>query len=246
MTIHSSSHLYSTHTARPRKRPTSAALLRAIKKVMKAELGVVAIARWRDQLDEEIGEAVFNASTDAPEAPTATTHKVWCPAKPRLARLLVQAVVSKQPLADGRPVAIAAPLTLGSKGPLSKIISRRVVDVVIARHGDELRACRELRADLFAEHAEKQLAASIARHATNVLTYITARAKELALADEQPVLELQTVDQTLHGRETRGSGLVVCEHGMALIHKAAEAMLSAEEPATEHVAASSSSEEDAV
>ena len=250
MTIQTpSSRLYSTHMSRPRKRPTSTALLCAIKKVMKAELGAAAIARWHDQLDEEIGEVVFNDPAGTPAAPAVTRNKIWCPAKPRIARLLVEALVSKELLADGKPVAIAAPLTLGSpKGALAKIISRRVVDVVIAKHGDELRACRELRAELFAENAEKHLAASIARHATDVLTYITARAKELAHADEQPILELQTVDQTLHGRETRGSGLVVCEHGMALIRRVAEAVLSAEEPAgaTVPVAASSSSEEDAV
>jgi len=249
MTIQSQSSLYSTHVSRPRKRPTSAALLRAIKKVMKAELGATAIARWHDQLDEEIGEAVFGDVSSTPVAPTTTTSKVWCPAKPRLARLLMHAIVSTEPLADGKPVALAAPLTLGvANGPLAKIVSRRVVDVVIAKHSDELRACGELRASLFAENAEKQLAASIAHHATDMLTYVATRAKELAHADEHAILELQTVDQTLHGRETRGSGLVVCERGMALVQRAVDAILSTDEPvdAAEPSVVSSGSEEDAV
>jgi len=217
--------------------------------VMRTELGAIAIARWHDQLDEEIGAPVFGNQASTSVAATAAVNKVWCPAKPRLARLLVQALISNEPLPDGKPVPVAAPLTLGSPNrTLTKIIARRVVDRVIAKHGDELRSGGELRAGLFAQNAEKQLAASIARHATDVLTYITTRAKELAGADESPILELQTVDQMLHGRETRGSGLVVCEHGMVLIRRAADAILSAEEPAdaTDRMAASSSSEEDAV
>lgn len=247
MTVQAPSSLYSTHLSRPRKRPTVAVLMRAIKKVMKVELGTVAITRWHEQLDNEIGELVFSGAANAAAMPVTTTNhmaKVWCPVKPRLARLLVQAIVSKECLSDGKPVAILAPIAFGStKGPLAKIINRRVVDLVITKHGDVLRACGELRADLFVENAEKQLAAAIARHATDVLTYVTARARELAHADEEVILEMQTVDQTLHGRETRGSGLVCCEKGTALVHEAADAILGAGEPGDATAATASSDDE---
>jgi hypothetical protein len=224
MTIQSSGSLYSTHAARPRKRPAPATLMRAVKKVMKAELGSVAIARWHTLLDEEIGESVFS---DPLHAQPASITKIWCPTKPRVARILAQALQSQELLSDGKPVAVTAPLTLGSEhqGCLSKLISRRLVDMVIAKYGQELRECGEIRIDLFAENAEKQLAASIARPVTDLLTYATARAKELVRDGERVVIEMQTVDQTLHGRETRGSGLVVCEKGMALIEKIAHEII---------------------
>lgn len=225
MTIQTPSSLYSTHAARPRKRPSSTILVRAVKKVMKGELGAAAIARWHDLLDTELGEAVFSDRAEIPTGLALPTEKIWCPTKPHLARMLARALVSKELLSDGKPVAVTAPLALGShKGPLAKIISRRVVDLLVAKNRDELRASGELRADLFAENAEKQLAASIARHATDVLTYVSARARALAADGGHVILEMQTVDQTLHGRETRGSGIVVCETGMALIEQAAQAI----------------------
>ena len=225
MTIQKQSSLYSTHASRPRKRPASTVIVRAIERVMKAELGASAIARWHDLLDVEIGDAVFNDPVDTSVGLALPLRKVWCPTKPCVARMLAQALVSKELLPDGKPVAVMAPLALGSfKGPLAKIISRRVIDLLISKRGDELRTCGELREGLFAENTEKQLAASIARHATDVLTYVTARARELVKEGEHVILEMQTVDQTLHGRETRGSGLVVCEKGMALIEQAAQAI----------------------
>ena len=227
MTIQQLSSIYSTHTSRPRKRPTSTVLLRAITKVMKAELSAAAIARWNEQLDEAIGEPIFNRSPTEPrELSVVEAPKAWCPAKPQLAHWLLEAVLSKEPLKDGRPAALAAPLTLGSsKGKLAKIISRRLVDLVVAKHFEELRASGELRSELFASEANKQLCAAIARHATDVLTYVAARAKELDEGDGQVIIEMQTVDQCLHGRETRGSGLVVCERGMSCVEKAAQAMI---------------------
>ena len=50
---------------------------------------------------------------------------------------------------------------------------------------------------------------------------------------ERVVIEMQTVDQTLHGRETRGSGLVVCSQGMALIERIAHEIITQPIPAHE-------------
>lgn len=226
MTIQSPSSLYSTHAARPRKRPASGVLVRAVNKVLKAELSASAVARWHDLLDEAIGEAVFTDVVEQPTRMALPLVKVWCPTKPRVARLLAQALTSKELLPDGAPVSVTAPMALGSQqGAMAKIIARRVVDLVIAKHSDELKECGEIRTNLFDENSEKQLAASLARHATDVLTYITARAKEMVGEGESAIIEMQTVDQTLHGRATRGSGLVVCENGMALVEKAAADML---------------------
>ena len=235
MTLQTLSSLYSTHASRPRKRPTSTTLVRAIAKVMKTELSSTAIARWHDQLDEAIGEPFFNA---APNIGTRTNEtgmlalpapKMWCPVKPETARLLVEALVSTEPLPDGRPIAIAAPLAIGSPqgSKVAKIISRRLVELVIAKHYDTLRSSGEVREQLFVEGSEKQLCAAIARHATDVITYVSSRAKELAVEEQigDVLLEMQTVDQYLHGRETRGSGLVVCEKGMALIEEVVRQML---------------------
>lgn len=227
------SQLYSTHMSRPRKRPTSTTFLRAIAKVMKAELSATAISRWHKQLDEAIGEPFFIPSPNKPEEPLLTlpvpaVSKTWCPTKPVVTRLLVNALVSKALLPDGRPVALAAPLSIGSpKGfEMAKIISRRLVELVVTNHYDTLRSADEFRADLFAKGAERQLGAAIARHATDVIAYVATRANELAAKEnvENVVLEIQTVDQYLHGRETRGSGLVVCEAGMRLVEKAVKGM----------------------
>ena len=233
MTIQSTGALYSTHTARPRKRPAPLTLMRAIKKVMKAELGSVAISRWNALLDAEVGQRTFTDPID--DANTAPFTKIWCPAKPGVARILARALQSQELLPDGKPVAVTAPLTLDSeyKGSLSKIISRRLVDLVIAKYGSELKMCGEIRPGLFVENAEKQLAASIARPVTDLLTYVTARAKELVQEGERVVIEMQTVDQTLHGRETRGSGLVVCSQGMALIERIAHEIITQPIPAHE-------------
>ena len=193
MTVQQFSSIYSTHASRPRKRPTSTVLLRAITKVMRAELSAAAIARWNEQLDEAIGEPIFNRSPTEPRELSVVelAPKAWCPAKPRLAHRLLETVLSKEPLKDGRPAALAAPLTLGStKGKLAKIISRRVVDLVVAKHFEDLRTSGELRSELFASEANKQLCAAIARHATDVLTYVAARAKELAEGDDQVILEM--------------------------------------------------------
>ena len=231
MATQTPSKLYSTHASRPRKRPTSTTILRAIAKVMKAELSSTAIDRWHEQLDEELGEPLFKpdphrqadsflALKGPVEAP-----KTWCPCKPVVTRLLANALVSKSVLSDGRPVALAAPLTIGStKGSgMAKIISRRLVELVISNDYETLRASGEIRAALFAQGAEKQLSAAIARHATDVITYVSTRAKEIAAdkGTENVVLEMQTVDQCLYGRETRGSGLVVCENGMRLVQMVA-------------------------
>jgi len=225
MTVQSPSSLYSTHAARPRKRLPSNVLVRAVKKVLKAELSASAVARWHDLLDDQLGEAVFT-DTAEPMRLALPLVKVWCPTKPRVARLLAQALTSKEALPDGNPVTVTAPMALGSQqGTMAKIIARRVVDLVIAKHADELKSCGELRAALFEENAEKHLAASMARHATDVLTYVAARAKELVGDGECAIIEMQTVDQMLHGRATRGSGLVVCEKGMALVERAAAGML---------------------
>jgi hypothetical protein len=224
MTIQSPSSLYSTHAARPRKRPASGALVRAVNKVLKAELSASSIERWHGMLDEQLGEAVFKDTPDPTRI--ALPCKVWCPTKPRVARLLAQALTSKELLSDGAHVCVTAPMALGSQqGTMAKIIARRVVDLVIAKHSGELKECGELRTNLFDENSEKQLAAAMARHATDVLTYIAARAKEMVGEGESAIIEMQTVDQTLHGRATRGSGLVVCEKGMALVEKAAARML---------------------
>ena len=196
--------------------------MRAIKKVMKAELGNVAISRWNALIDAEIGQCTFSDPIDG--ANTVPSTKIWCPAKPSVARIIARALRSQELLPDGKPVAVTAPLTLDSeyKGCLYKIISRRLVDLVIAKYGNELKTSGEIRAELFVENAEKQLAASIARPVTDLLTYITARARGQVQAGGRVVIEMQTVDQTLHGRETRGSGLVVCSQGMALIEEIAQ------------------------
>ena len=227
MTIQTSSKLYSTHASRTRKRPTSTTLLRAFAKVMKAELGATAITRWHEQLDEAIGEPFFNsgAKADEPVMDVSVTNgpKTWCPVKPQIARLLVEALISTEPLPDGRPIALAAPLAIGPPhgSKVAKIISRRLVELVIAKHYDTIRTSGEIREPLFAHGSEKQLSAAIARHATDVITYVQSCAKELAAEEkiEGVLMEMQTVDQYLHGRETRGSGLVVCEKGMALIER---------------------------
>lgn len=196
---------------------------------MKAELSPKAIARWHNQLDEVIGEPFFNPILRVDDAflalPAPTGPKTWCPVKPHIAHLLMEALVSIEPLPDGRPVALAAPLAIGTPGgsKVAKIISRRLVELVITKHYDTLRSSGEIREQLFVEGSEKQLCAAIARHATDVLSYVSSRAKELA--DEEHMagilMEMQTVDQYLYGRETRGSGLVVCDKGMALIERIA-------------------------
>jgi len=234
MTMQTLSSLYSTHASRPRKRPTSATLVRAIAKVMKAELSATAIARWHDQLDEAIGESFFTPGPKADEPsmlglPVPTGPQMWCPVKPTTARLLLEALISTEQLPDGRPIALAAPLAIGSPqgSKVAKILSRRLVELVIARHNGTLRSSGEIRAQLFVEGFENRLCAAIARHATDVITYVSSRAKDLAVEEQigDVLMEMQTVDQYLHGRETRGSGLVVCEKGLTLIEKVVRQML---------------------
>jgi len=222
--------------------------MRAINKVMKAELGANAIARWHEQLDEAIGETVFAKSVDADSTLALPAPKIWCPTRPTLTRLLAKALLERGNLSDGKPVAVTAPLVLGpDTGVLTKVISRRLVDFVIATYGEELRSCGEIRISLFEGGAEKQLAASIARHATDVLTYLSQRAKDLVDEGEQAVIEMQSVDQVLHGRETRGSGLVTCGRGKVLVEKAAQVVLASNEVevGVEHSSTSSSSDEEA-
>ena len=185
------------------------------------------MTRWQDQLDDELGEAIFNQASDTPPRSASDSHhnKVWCPTKPYIAELLARVLKSNDQLVDGMPVTIQAPIALGSTRRLAKIVSRRLTELTIAKYKDELRSSGEIRSELFVESAEKQLAASMARHATDILGYIATCANNNAGSEADVVIEMQTVDQTLAGRETRGSGLVVCERGLELVYSVVDAIL---------------------
>ena len=141
MSINKASKIYSTYASRPRRRPTSTVLLRAIAKVMSAELSSSAIRRWQTQLNELIGESVFkvHTGTAGSKHPNGSiTSKAWCPQKPRTASLLLQALVANERLPDGRSVAFAAPVVLSplKRAKIAKILCRRLVECVVSKHRD--------------------------------------------------------------------------------------------------------------
>jgi hypothetical protein len=195
-----------------KKTPSSSALARAVKHVLKQELkDDDLLARIQQLFDLEVGQQVFCVG-DSPPAP-------WQPPKPLLSRLVLEAFVSSAPLPDGKPVVmpslVIGPTTMNLR--LYKIVARRAIEFVIANHRESLQASGELKGDLFADDAK--LYASISRIGADVLGAIARRAAEAVQGKTDMVVEVHDSSNHLGGRETRGFGLVVCQKGRQLVEQ---------------------------
>ena len=104
---------------------------------------------------------------------------------------------------------------------MSKLVSRRAVELMRMDGDERLVACGELSEELLASPA--RLHKALSRTAADALAYVHSVA--VALRDEsaesaESVLQLQTSDERLVGIFTRGSGVVFCERGRTLFDRA--------------------------
>ena len=117
----------------------------------------------------------------------------------------------------------ATPQTsVGTKGEISKVLARRVVESMCKGKGREwLEACGELGMDVL--DSPTKLSLTLSRTAFELFVYVHARAHELQ-SEKGPtgMLQLHSSDQTLVGRGMRGCGLVYCRDGREALARSIE------------------------
>ena len=200
-----------------KKHTSSSSLVRAVRLALKQVLKDDDLtARIQRLVDSEVGHPVFYAQSELSLAPYP---------KPKLSRLVLEALVGSTPLPDGQPVALALKVigasTLNLR--LFNIVARRAIESVIANRRESLRAGGELSADLFEDDAK--LYASIARAGADVLGVIARRADEAVQGRTDVVVELHGWTKQLCVRKTHGFGLVVCQEGMHLVQQIARELM---------------------
>lgn len=104
---------------------------------------------------------------------------------------------------------------------LHKLMAKRAIEWLQVHKADALNASCE---DRPGEHVESSVsyAQKVAeRAATDALAYLHASASAALYAGEPGViLDLHRADQRLSGVDSRGTGIVMCEAGQELFHRA--------------------------
>ena len=190
-------------------------------------MGADAIERWRSLLDTELGQTLFCDAKTAKRAikPTKPTRlpapnpTQWAPSKPKLSALLLSAFLrGDDRLAyDGQPMVLKATASLGTHRALSKLVTKRAIDWLMANRSDAIRASLEATAEQLSDGVRVHKVLS--RCAADVLAYLHAVAMAKLKAEGEPdavVLELHRTDQRLSGKDTKGSGIMYCPKGRTL------------------------------
>ena len=193
------------------------AVASAVRKVMEDELSKGACERWFSRLNAELGCGTFTSSdsVEVAKAEPVPVPRVWVPARPKLTAALLDE------LACGLQSA-ASQASFGSKGDVSKVLARRVVESLCQSKGREwLEACGELSMDSIDNSVK--LNQTLSRVAFELFVYVHARAMELKGEDGSScMLELHSSDQTLVGKGMRGCGIVYCRQGREVLARSIE------------------------
>ena len=232
------SSLFSVHRHRAsQSRANVAHVAQAVIRVMKRELDADTIERWRSLLDCELGQTLFCDAktakraikpTKRTRAPAPTPTLVWAPSKPRLSALLLSAFLrGDDRLAyDGQPMVLKATASLGTHRALSKLVTKRAIDWLMANRSDAIRASLEATAEQLSDGV--RIHKVLSRCAADVLAYLHAvvMAKLKEGDSDAVVLELHRTDQRLTGKDTKGCGIVYCTKGRALFERVVSQTLS--------------------
>ena len=216
-TLYTCGRMHKPHKLKLRTPSVKAAVvIDAVCKLMQEELSEARCDRWCSRLNAELGEGVFNLSSEA--APDSeSVPQVWVPAKPKLALALLDEF-----LRDGDDLYVLSPKKrIGVGSTVSKLLTRRVVERLCREKGIEwLKASDELAPGQLNDGV--RLNQALSRVAFDLVVYVHARAVELARKEEADVvLALHSSDQTVVGRAMRGCGVVYCEEGRAMFARAA-------------------------
>ena len=149
--------------------------------------------------------------------------RLWMPTKPNITMAILEAMVDEHDQ-EGQPEApcVGAGLT--------KVVARHIVSRMMINKGDEwLEKCGELsKAQL---ESQVKVNHTLSRAAFDLFVYVHARAIELRRDDGvDAVLQLHSADETLCGRELRGTGVVYCPTGRRIFAKACALVRDALQP----------------
>lgn len=220
-----------TLTIRKRKhRATATDVLAAVSAVLDLEFKAQGADRLRALLDVELGRRGC-LSTLAPLSAALVTDgggsvrpRTAAPltlpvTRPKLTAAVLEAFGSSEPLHDGSAVGLAPAACIGATR-LEKLMVKRVVEWLRERKGDELfQPGGELSDAKLTDKA--RLTRTVERAVLDALAYVHAKAAAIrGEGDEGAVLQLQSADETLGGKQLRGSGLVYCERGRSLFQRA--------------------------
>lgn len=163
-------------------------------------------------LQSELIDAKF-VSQDMKTTATNRVPRLWLPSKPKVTLALMEALktVHESDCSNMR--------SAGANG-LTKLVARHVVaDVLNTKGSGWMHECGELTvAQLESPIKTSQ---TLSRTAFDMLVYVHARAEEIRQRDgADVVLELQSSDETLCGRDLRGCGVVYCTVGRSMFDRA--------------------------
>jgi hypothetical protein len=204
---------------KPQKRKlgvqSTKAVIDTVYKMMQEELSSAACDRWCSRLNAELGYGYFGAASGGMNEAKAKVPRMWVPSKPKLTLALLDEFVHAR--------ATLPKTSIGSNGAtISKVLARCVVEDLCKAKGREwLEGCGEL--SIGQLNDSMRLNHTLSRVAFDLLVYTYARAVELRQQDGgEAVLELHSSDQTVVGREMRGSGIVYCRRGREIFIRAVE------------------------
>jgi uncharacterized protein (DUF2267 family) len=235
-----SSKLFSVHRHRASQSNKNVAhVAQAVLSVMKRELGADALGHWRSLFDAELGQPLFcdmktakraTKSLMKPMHPRMLTPSAWTPSKPKLTALVLKAFLHGDDLLayDGLPIILKPSVSLGTQRSLSKLVSKRAIDWLMAYRANVIRASCEATAEQISDG--DRIHKVLSRTAADVLAYLHAMAISQLKEADAVVLELHTTDQRLVGMETKGSGIVFCPQGRILFEQVVAKTLAQGDP----------------
>lgn len=196
------------------------AVVDAVFKVMREELGVAACERWCARLNAELGAKCFGPHGGVDDAEVAPVPRAWVPSKPKLALALLDEFCHSCELCAEEP----RNTSIGADGSISKVLARHAVERLREDKGvGWLQASGELSNDQLNDPAK--LAMALSRVAFDLLVYVHARAMDIKQQDEaSAVMDLHSSNQTLVGKAMRGCGVVLCETGRTIFVRAAKSV----------------------
>ena len=189
------------------------ALLGRLHGIMKME--IITSGEMVSLLQSELLSAKFASETMESNV-SSRVPLLWLPSKPNVTLALIDILTSAHNTDDSNVHPCA-----GANG-LTKLLARHMVATLLARKGMEwLKQCGELTiAQLESPSKTRQ---TLSRAAFDMIVYVHARAEEIRQRDGgEAILELQSSDETLRGRDLRGCGVVYCKNGRTIFAAACE------------------------
>ena len=167
-------------------------------------------------LQSELRKKIANISQTMKPNVSSRVPSLWLPSKPKLTLALINVLTS----AHDTDASLVHPCA-GANG-LTKLLARQMVATMLDRKGEDwLKECGELTVAQL--ESPVKTSHTLSRAAFDMIVYVHARAEEIRQKDgADVVLELQSSDETLSGREMRGCGVVYCNKGRAIFAAACE------------------------